>query len=139
MPGRLLKLEITESAIMENAETAAAMLARLRALGIQVSVDDFGTGHSCLSLLHNFPIDTLKIDRSFVSRMGAGGEGGETVRTIIALAHSLRMDVIAEGVETVDQRDALQALECGYGQGYLFSKPLAEPQARELIAARRRW
>ena len=139
MPGRLLTLEITESVLMESPESGAAMLSRIKQLGIRISVDDFGTGYSCLSLLHQVPIDTLKIDRTFVSRMGAGGEGGETVRTIITLAHSLGIDVVAEGVETPAQKAALEALECSYAQGFFFSKVLDAVAASELIASERRW
>ncbi|MGB8508999.1 MAG: bifunctional diguanylate cyclase/phosphodiesterase [Pyrinomonadaceae bacterium] len=120
---QFLKLEITESAVMDNAESAASMLAQLRELGIQLSIDDFGTGYSSLSYLHRFPVDTLKVDRSFVSRMGEGGENAEIVRTIITLASNLGMAVIAEGVETAEQHEQLCALRCEFGQGYLYSRP----------------
>jgi diguanylate cyclase (GGDEF)-like protein/PAS domain S-box-containing protein len=133
MKGDCLRLEITETVIMENADAAAAMLARLKELGVRVSVDDFGMGYSCLSLLHRFPIDTLKIDRSFVGLMGPKGEGGATVRTIVALAHNLSMDVIAEGVETQAQLSSLRELDCGYAQGYLISEPLDPEKAETLL------
>ncbi len=131
-----LKLEITESAIMENVEEASAMLGQLRKLGIELYMDDFGTGYSSLSYLRRFPIDTLKIDRSFVSQMTVDNEHIEIVRTIVMLAHNLSMNVIAEGVETAEQLTQLKSLQCEYGQGYFFSKPVDAQQARSLIAAR---
>jgi diguanylate cyclase (GGDEF)-like protein/PAS domain S-box-containing protein len=128
-----LKLEITESMVMENVEAAIEMLQQLRSLGIELSIDDFGTGYSSLSYLHRFPISTLKIDRSFVSRMAANNENAEIVRTIMMLARSLKMDVVAEGVENAEQLSQLKALDCEYGQGYYFSKPLsADVMARWL-------
>jgi diguanylate cyclase (GGDEF)-like protein len=130
---QFLKLEITESAVMDNAESAASMLMQLRELGIQLSIDDFGTGYSSLSYLHRFPVNTLKIDRSFVSRMGEGGENAEIVRTIITLASNLGMAVIAEGVETQEQHAQLEALKCDYGQGYLYSMALEAEAALRLI------
>ncbi len=120
---RRLRLEITESAIIENAETAAKALARLNALGIQLCLDDFGTGYSSLSYLQQLPVDSLKIDRRFSSRMVEDGDV-EIVRTIVLLARKLGMNVVAEGVETVDQLTRLRALECQFAQGYLFSRPL---------------
>lgn len=126
-----LKLEITESYILENTELAVATMARLRALGVEISLDDFGTGYSCLSYLHRLPIDYLKIDRSFVSRMEEKRENEEIVHTIIKLAQNLKMKVIAEGIETVEQLNLLKKLGCEYGQGYHFSKPL-EASAIEL-------
>ncbi|MCL1464116.1 GGDEF domain-containing response regulator [Argonema galeatum] len=129
-----LKLEITESAIIENAESAAATLSQLRALGIQLSIDDFGTGYSSLSYLHRFPVNTLKIDRSFINNMGEDRESSEIVRTIVMLAHNLGIDVIAEGVETRQQLTKLRELQCEYGQGYFFSRPLPSQEAEKLIA-----
>lgn len=131
---RCLKLEITESVIMENAESVTAMLLQLRALGVQLHMDDFGTGYSSLSYLHRFPIDTLKIDRSFVSRIGIDDESSKIVQTIITLAHTLGMTVTAEGVETMEQLLQLKQLACEYGQGYFFSKPLDSEAAKVLIA-----
>lgn len=128
-----LKLEITESAIMENTESAMDMLLQLKAMGIQLSVDDFGTGYSSLGYLYRFPMDVLKIDRSFVSRVDVDGEKLELVRTIITLAWNLGMDVVAEGVETTKQLAQLKALKCEYGQGFLFSKPLPRLEAAKLI------
>jgi diguanylate cyclase (GGDEF)-like protein/PAS domain S-box-containing protein len=128
-----LKLEITESMVMENIDTAIGMLAQLRGLGVGLSIDDFGTGYSSLSYLHRFPIDTLKIDRSFVTQMTDNTENAEIVRTIVTLARSLSMDVIAEGVETREQLGQLSDLGCDYGQGYLFSRPVGATQALELL------
>jgi diguanylate cyclase (GGDEF)-like protein/PAS domain S-box-containing protein len=128
-----LKLEITESALMENADTAADMMRELHDLGVQLSLDDFGTGYSSLAYLHRFPIDTLKIDRSFIQRVDSDGEQLEIVRTIVTLAWNIGMDVVAEGVETNRQLAQLRALRCEYGQGYLFSKPVPANVATELL------
>ncbi|HEX8708876.1 MAG TPA: EAL domain-containing protein [Pyrinomonadaceae bacterium] len=131
---RSLKLEITESVVMENIDTATEMLKQLRTLGLQLSIDDFGTGYSSLSYLHRFPIDTLKIDRSFVIRMSENNENIEIVRTIIMLAQTLGMDVVAEGVETKDQLALLRRLGCENGQGYFFSRPLVVSGAEKILA-----
>jgi diguanylate cyclase (GGDEF)-like protein/PAS domain S-box-containing protein len=131
---RNLKLEITESAVMENIETATEMLKQLRALGVQLAIDDFGTGYSSLSYLHRFAIDTLKIDRSFVTRMSENNENTEIVRTIVVLAQNLGMDVVAEGVETKEQLALLRRLGCEHGQGYYFSRPSSEADAEKIIA-----
>ncbi len=122
-PGSLV-LEITESMIMENAEMVSSLLVELKDMTVKVHIDDFGTGYSSLSYLHQFPVDVLKIDRSFVKRIGEDEDNLEIVKAIITLAHSLNMDVIAEGVETEQQLAHLKALECENIQGYLFSKPL---------------
>ncbi|HYP54495.1 MAG TPA: EAL domain-containing protein [Pyrinomonadaceae bacterium] len=134
LPARCLKLEITESVVMENIEKATAMLRELRDLGVQLSIDDFGTGYSSLSYLHRFPIDTLKIDRSFVMRMVDNSENIEIVRTIVMLAQILGMDVVAEGVETKEQLALLRKLGCENGQGYFFSRPLGVSGAEKVIA-----
>jgi diguanylate cyclase (GGDEF)-like protein/PAS domain S-box-containing protein len=131
-PGRL-KLEITESVIMENPEMAVDLLKRLRALGTHLCIDDFGTGYSSLSYLLRFPADTLKIDRSFVNALGKGGRNEDIVGAIVTLAKSLDMDLVAEGVETVEQRDILRSLGCNYGQGYLYSRPLDADRARAFV------
>jgi diguanylate cyclase (GGDEF)-like protein/PAS domain S-box-containing protein len=130
---RCLKLEITESVVMENIETVTEMLRQLRKLGVRLSIDDFGTGYSSLSYLHRFPIDTLKIDRSFVIRMVENDENIEIVRTIVMLAQTLGMDVVAEGVETKEQLSLLRKLGCENGQGYFFSKPLTVSDADKLL------
>lgn len=135
IPPHCLKLEITESAIMEKPEIAASTLNHLRQLGIQISVDDFGTGYSSLAYLHQFPIDTLKIDRSFIIRIDKDLEQLEIVRTIVQLARNLGMDVIAEGVETQQQMEQLKLLGCEFGQGYLFSKPVDSETAKQLVYA----
>ncbi len=130
-PGSL-KIEITESAIIENVDAAAAILKQLKLLGIRVSLDDFGTGYSSLSYLHRFPIDTLKIDRSFVTRMSLP-KNTEIIRTIVTLAQNLGMDVIAEGVETGEQIIQLSGMNCEYVQGYLVSKPVTAQEVEQLI------
>ncbi|MEG4627152.1 EAL domain-containing protein [Microcoleus sp. w1-18aA5] len=136
---RTLKVEITEGVIMENAESAVAILAELKNLEIQLYIDDFGTGYSSLSRLHTFPTDALKIDRAFVSRM-TEDEGNEAiVQTILILASHLGMDVIAEGIETSEQLNLLRALQCEYGQGYFFSKPIDSIAATLLIASQPKW
>lgn len=137
LPARYLTVEITESVIMDNAESAAHMLKRLKALEIQVNIDDFGTGYSSLGYLHRFPADTMKIDRSFIS--GAAADNEEIVRTIVALAHNLKMKVTAEGIETAEQLMHLQRLGCEYAQGYYFSKPLDAPSITRLLASRPNW
>ncbi len=137
--GRSLKLEITESGLLKNAPCGTAILQQLKTLGVQLSIDDFGTGYSSLARLHQLPIDTLKIDRSFVSRMGDDGESLEIVRAIMNLAHTLEMDVIAEGVETQEQLAQLRSLQCEYGQGYFFSKPVDRLSAGQLIATELQW
>jgi diguanylate cyclase (GGDEF)-like protein/PAS domain S-box-containing protein len=134
-----LKLEITESVLMDNATSATKMLWQLRARNIQLCLDDFGTGYSSLSYLHRFPVNTLKIDRSFVSRMSRNDENLEIVRVIVTLAHTLKMDVIAEGVETREQLTQLKLLGCEQGQGYFFSKPLDSKAAEALIAQAPQW
>lgn len=128
-----LKLEITESVVMENIEATSRMLERLRSIGVELSIDDFGTGYSSLSYLHRLPIDTLKIDRSFVSHIHENNENKEIVRTIILLAQNLGLGVIAEGVETKEQVESLRELKCEHGQGFFFSKPLDAESAGKLI------
>ena len=130
---RCLKLEITESHVMENSETAVTMMNRLRALGIQLSLDDFGTGYSSLSYLHRLPVSNLKIDRSFINRVTKSAENSEIVLTIIRLAQNLKMEVVAEGIETQDQIIHLRKLGCEYGQGFFFSKPVEAAEAENLI------
>jgi len=131
---RCLKLEITESVFSENIEAAVELLKQLRALGVQLSIDDFGTGYSSLSYLQRFPIDTLKIDRSFVNGMMESEENAQIVRTIVSLGQNLGMDVIAEGVETEEQVTLLRQLKCENGQGYLFSSPLEVGQVDRYIS-----
>ena len=134
-----LKLELTESAVMHNADMAARLLKRLKALGVQLSIDDFGTGYSSLGYLHNFPVNTLKIDRSFIGRIGEAAENIEIVRTIVSLAENMGMDVVAEGVETLSQLTQLRKLNCIYGQGYLFSRPVDADSVSAWITKRPHW
>ncbi len=134
-----LKLEITENLVMENAEIASALIDSLKKKGIALAMDDFGTGYSSLSYLHRFPVDTLKIDRSFVRQMDSGGNGLEIVRTIIALARVLHMNVTAEGVENANQLQLLRALQCATAQGFHFSKPIDAKKVQALLTRNPRW
>jgi diguanylate cyclase (GGDEF)-like protein/PAS domain S-box-containing protein len=136
---RHLKLEITESAIIDHPGSAGAMLRQLKEQGIQVQMDDFGTGYSSLSSLHSLPLDALKIDRSFVSRMPGDRATMQMVRTIALLARGLDLAVIAEGVETQEQMDEVRAMGCDYAQGYLIAPPLDPDGIRELLAQDPRW
>lgn len=129
-----LKVEITESHLMQDADLAINTLQKLRMMGVETSLDDFGTGYSSLSHLHRLCVGYLKIDRSFVANMTNDHQNFEIVRTIIKLAHNLKMKVIAEGIETPEHLEYLTNLECEFGQGYLFSKPLPAKAAREFIA-----
>jgi EAL domain-containing protein (putative c-di-GMP-specific phosphodiesterase class I) len=128
-----LRFEVTESSIADNEEVAVEVLAQLKKLGVGVYIDDFGTGYSSLSSLHSFPIDTLKIDRSFVS--GAANRPGnwEIVRVIIGLADNMGLDVIAEGIETSEQLEAVRRLGCNLGQGFLFSRPVQPSEVRRFL------
>ncbi len=139
VPPKTLKLEVTESTAMENAEHTISLLNRLKEIGVQLSIDDFGTGYSSLSYLHRLPFDTLKIDRSFVSRVGENGEDSEVLQTVISLAKNLRMRVIAEGIETAPQLAVLQNLGCDYGQGYYLAKPKCVEETEELLYKRGQW
>jgi diguanylate cyclase (GGDEF)-like protein/PAS domain S-box-containing protein len=131
-----LRLEVTESAVMESGPAARHVLGELKSLGIQLSIDDFGTGYSSLSYLHQFPVDTLKIDQSFVARLDATMQNLEIVRTVINLAHNLGMNVIAEGVETHDQARQLRRLGCEFAQGFLYSRPVDAAAAMRLVRQR---
>jgi diguanylate cyclase (GGDEF)-like protein/PAS domain S-box-containing protein len=133
LQARSLRLEITESAVMDDAEAAREMLRSLRRLGVQVSIDDFGTGYSSLSYLHKFPANILKIDQSFVARMIGDDEALGIVETIITLASRLKMSVVAEGIETAEQLDVLKEFGCDYGQGYHFAKPLQAAAAEAML------
>ncbi len=123
LPAENLHLEITEGMLIEQPEVAVRLLARLRQRGIALHIDDFGTGYSSLSQLHRLPVDAMKIDRSFIGRMGEQGDEREIVRTIVSLAHNLGLTVMAEGVETVHQLEALKSLGCEVAQGYFFARP----------------
>jgi diguanylate cyclase (GGDEF)-like protein/PAS domain S-box-containing protein len=137
--GERLVLEVTESVLMENLDLAAETLLHIKALGIGVAIDDFGTGYSSLSYLQRFPVDCLKIDRSFVSKLGERGETPEILRAVLNLARSLEVEVIAEGVETERQLVHLLALGCGLAQGYLFSSAVERDAARSLLAGTPDW
>jgi PAS domain S-box-containing protein len=136
LPPAALRLEITETAVMKDPDNALAMLHRLREMGVGLKLDDFGTGYSSLTYLHRFPIDTLKIDRSFVMRLPAAAESAAIVRAILTLARSLRIDVVAEGVETARQAETLCSMGCEYGQGFWYSRPVPLATLRELLAGR---
>ncbi len=131
----ILRLEITETTIMDNPDSSIALLKELKALGVGLQIDDFGTGYSSLSYLHQFPIDALKIDRSFVMRMIQEPENLEIVKTIIDLAHNLKMDVIAEGVESHQELAMLRSLKCEYVQGYFISRPVAAEELEPLLCS----
>ncbi len=133
LPARNLRLEITESVVMGNAQSSAQTLEQLKALGLSLAVDDFGTGYSSLAYLHQFPLDVLKIDRSFVSRIAPGGANGEIVQAVVQLARSLSLSVVAEGVEEDYQAALLRALGCDYGQGYFFSRPVDAHAAEQML------
>ncbi|WP_366657624.1 EAL domain-containing protein [Fodinicurvata sp. EGI_FJ10296] len=133
LPPAQLKLEVTESLAAQNPETATAMLEELGDLGVRLAIDDFGTGYSSLNQLHKLPFHTLKIDRSFVSRIGQDIEGSDIVDAIVDIARRLSMDVVAEGVETDAQRAYLVSIGCLYAQGYLFAKPLGVDEADRLV------
>ncbi|MBW3637397.1 MAG: EAL domain-containing protein [Armatimonadetes bacterium] len=133
LPASHLKLEITESAIMGNLEFVAVQLQGLCDLGLHLSIDDFGTGYSSLSYLHRLPLHTLKVDRSFAQEVSDCGQNLEIVRAIVMLAHALKMDVVAEGIETIEQRDLFRDLGCEFAQGFYFSRGLDVFEARALI------
>jgi len=134
-PGRL-KLEITESVLMSDPESMVVTLDELRRRGVELSLDDFGTGYSSLSYLHRFPLDTLKIDRSFVSRMCRAPEAFRLVRSIIELGHDLGLDVVAEGVEAADEAERLRELGCDFAQGYFYSRPVSAEAAEAILRKR---
>jgi diguanylate cyclase (GGDEF)-like protein len=129
-----IKLEVTESIIMGATDSVTPILYRLRELGLGLSMDDFGTGHSSLSCLSHFPIDVLKIDRAFIKTIEKERGFSAIVQAIITLAHNLNMQVVAEGIETPEQVAQLQALECDLAQGFLFAKPMPANEAEELLA-----
>jgi diguanylate cyclase (GGDEF)-like protein len=137
-PGAL-RLEITETVVMHDAPTTLAKLEALKALGVQLAIDDFGTGYSSLGYLKRFPVDTLKIDRSFVKGIGRDMEDSAIVRAVITVAKSLGLSVTAEGIETADQLDQLRTLGCDHGQGYFFAKPMTSDRVPALLVATSPW
>lgn len=134
-----LRLEITESVLMENAQTAIAIIQELRSRHIQISIDDFGTGYSSLSYLHRFPVDSLKIDQSFIREIGPNGKNSAIAQAIVRLGHVLGMTIIAEGTETPEHLEQLRQFGCEYGQGYLFGPPLSAEEATALLATAPQW
>ncbi len=134
-----VKLEITETVLMEHTNSITVVLQHIRDLGIQISLDDFGTGYSSLSYLHKFPINTLRIDRSFINRMDTDSGSREITRAIVSLAHHLHMDIVAEGVESLAQLLVLREFGCEYAQGYFVSKPLHSETIEALLEADPQW
>ena len=134
-----LRIEITESMIMHDSESMIVVLQELRKMGIRLYMDDFGTGHSSLSCLHQFPIDFLKIDQAFVRTMKSNREYASVIHAIISLAHNLGVEVVSEGIETPEQISQLISLECDYGQGYYFAKPLAKEDAKSFLMSDHTW
>jgi EAL domain-containing protein (putative c-di-GMP-specific phosphodiesterase class I) len=132
---RFLELELTESVLMKRAESTASILQILREKGLRVAVDDFGTGYSSLSYLRKFPVDSLKIDQSFVSQIGSDGDDATIVKAVIGMARSLKLRVVAEGVETLEQLAFLRAHQCDEAQGYYFSRPVQSQQFAGLLRA----
>ena len=126
-------LEITETYAMQDADFTLAILQELKRMKVHISLDDFGTGYSSLSYLRRFPMDTLKIDRSFVKNLASNPENLEIVRTIMSLARNLGMDVVAEGAETAGEIEQLKALDCDFGQGFFYSKPMDSEQADNFL------
>ena len=133
LPADALELELTESVLAEDAENTAKLLFKLKAIGVHLSIDDFGTGYSSLSYLMHFPIDCLKIDQAFVRDAITNSDHASLTRTIVAMAKSLNMKTVAEGVETAAHRDFLLGLSCDEMQGYLFSRPLPANQFRDYL------
>jgi EAL domain-containing protein (putative c-di-GMP-specific phosphodiesterase class I) len=133
LPAARLRLEITESAVMSDRALASATLTACRALGVQVALDDFGTGYSSLSYLTRFPVDVVKIDRSFVQQLPTDRGAAAVVRAVLATAKALHLEVVVEGVETGAQLRRLRRLGCRSGQGFLFAKPLPAPALTELL------
>jgi len=136
VPPESLDLEITESAVINNWEAVGASLSDLQAIGVRLCLDDFGTGYSSLSYLHRLPVTKLKIDRSFLEKMASSEEHSGIVQTILDLAHRLKMDVVAEGIETEGQLAQLRQMNCKLGQGYLLARPMDEDAATSLVRRR---
>jgi EAL domain-containing protein (putative c-di-GMP-specific phosphodiesterase class I) len=138
LPPQQLRLEVTESVLMEHAGPATPLLSQLKALHVKLLLDDFGTGYSSLGYLHDFRFDTLKIDRSFVARLGVGKQA-EIIHTIVSLARTLGMEVVAEGVETQAQAVQLRALGVEFAQGFFFSRPVDVEAFERLLEAKNPW
>ena len=139
LEARWLQLEITEGIAMEDVESNIAVLRELRQMGVQIAIDDFGTGHSSLSYLSRLPIDVIKIDQSFIQDLCTDPNGAAIARSIIVMAHNLKLRVIAEGVETEEQLAFLSQQQCDEMQGFLFSKPVPAQEIEKKLAQGRRW
>jgi EAL domain-containing protein (putative c-di-GMP-specific phosphodiesterase class I) len=139
LPSDAVHIELTETEIMEDTEAAMAVLSDLRALGVQLVMDDFGTGYSSFSYLHRLPLQVLKIDRAFVSRLGVSRSDFDIVKTMVVLAHNLGIRVVAEGVETAEQLALLREMGCDRAQGFFIAQPLTAAAATGLLASKRRW
>ena len=135
----MLRLEITEGSLITNIGAARQLMDRLRGLGVQLMLDDFGTGYSSLSYLQTFPIDFLKIDRSFIIRVGPDGTNSGLLRAILLMAQTLGLKTVAEGVDSLSTVHLLQELGCEYGQGYLFSRPVPADEAEKICEDKTRW
>jgi EAL domain-containing protein (putative c-di-GMP-specific phosphodiesterase class I) len=133
LKGTSLRLEITERVLVDNFAAANVVIQTLQSMDVQVQIDDFGTGYSALAYLQKFPINAIKIDRSFINEMGTDPKGLGLVRAIISMGLELGMETIAEGIETEQQLDELKGLSCGFGQGFLLSKPLDAAAAEEVL------
>jgi len=134
LPAHCLKLEITESMLMSLEDRAIAIFQELKKMHVQIGIDDFGTGYSSLSYLHKFPVNTLKVDRSFVTAINKSEENTKIVKTIISLAHTLGLDVVAEGIESAEHITILGEMSCEYGQGYHFSRPQPPRQILKMLS-----
>ena len=132
-------MEITETLLVEDPDHAAEALGKLKDLGVSIAIDDFGTGYSSLSYLHQFPLDTLKIDRTFVNNMDKSESSRLIVNSVAQLALALKMDIVAEGIEEQIQLDALRGLGCQYGQGFHIGRPISAEDTVQLIESRPLW
>ena len=134
-----LRIELTESVLMDNPDLSLSVLQQFRELGMRIAIDDFGTGYSSLSYLNQFPLDCLKIDRSFVQGLTQGEKSATIIESIVTLARRLDLTIVAEGVETIDQLNALRELKCDWVQGFLLARPLKASAAEELLLNPARW
>jgi EAL domain-containing protein (putative c-di-GMP-specific phosphodiesterase class I) len=135
LDSQCLKLEITENILISNYGEATQVFNELQSLGVQLEIDDFGSGYSALGYLQHLPINIIKIDKSFIDEIGKGGRGTELVRAIVSMARELDMETIAEGIETQEQLQELKSLLCGYGQGYFLSRPLDDRTVERFLAS----
>jgi EAL domain-containing protein (putative c-di-GMP-specific phosphodiesterase class I) len=133
LPAELLIVEITETCLMHDAQGALAQLNALKELGVRIAIDDFGTGYSSLAYLQQFPVDSLKIDRSFIAGMGKSPEGDTLIHTLIQLGKALKLETLAEGIEEADQLAQLRGEKCDVGQGYFFARPVAPEEIEKFF------